>query len=558
MATSFNNLCRDLIGGSLQIKGKLVIDEFCNIITNNTVQAANIIGETFCGNAQLGMILPKIPGGFVTIKSNIFSDKMLNVETIISGNIFPRTGSNNIGSETECWQEIFTSNLTCDIIQSKTTGFIQVNGSFEPFEDCIFDLGTTSKAWGDTYMKNVHTDCITALSGNMIDITSVAQFLGDLCVDGNIKTDSAIITPNIIANLCGNAAVVNISPISKSGGLIIVTGDINNLNNTITSNNISVINNLLPQSTGTSTIGTPSLCFADIFTINLNCDIIESKTTGFVQINGTLEPFASDTFDLGSLSQVWSNTYSRTVNTDCIQSIGSGPLELKNDTNVTGDLCISGMIKFGSGAVTSVNGDTGPVVTLDTDDIPEGGTNLYYTDARVSANPDVLLNTEHRNTVPSVFIYGGGENFIIQSGNSGPNVFFPVGNNIVENTGGPGPFAMAGTAPIASIDANQLVKFTTDCKVMIKFSAGVRWGNTAAAFLGSLARIRQQPQAGAPFSLGTAAGFNHLANRFTWISFTRFADITANDHVYCELSHNDTNVADFDITRAEFAILRID
>jgi len=46
----------------------------------------------------------------------------------------------------------------------------------------------------------------------------------------------------------------------------------------------------------------------------------------------------------------------------------------------------------GGGAVDSVNGQTGTVV-LDTDDISEGTTNLYYTEARVSANSSVALNT---------------------------------------------------------------------------------------------------------------------------------------------------------------------
>ena len=44
------------------------------------------------------------------------------------------------------------------------------------------------------------------------------------------------------------------------------------------------------------------------------------------------------------------------------------------------------------GAVDSVNGQTGTVV-LDTDDVSEGATNLYYTDARVSANSSVAANT---------------------------------------------------------------------------------------------------------------------------------------------------------------------
>ena len=43
-------------------------------------------------------------------------------------------------------------------------------------------------------------------------------------------------------------------------------------------------------------------------------------------------------------------------------------------------------------AVTSVNGETG-VVVLDSDDITEGTSNLYFTDARVSANSAVTANT---------------------------------------------------------------------------------------------------------------------------------------------------------------------
>jgi len=47
-------------------------------------------------------------------------------------------------------------------------------------------------------------------------------------------------------------------------------------------------------------------------------------------------------------------------------------------------------------AVTSVNGETG-VVVLDTDDVSEGSLNLYYTEARVSANVDVAANTAARH-----------------------------------------------------------------------------------------------------------------------------------------------------------------
>jgi hypothetical protein len=45
----------------------------------------------------------------------------------------------------------------------------------------------------------------------------------------------------------------------------------------------------------------------------------------------------------------------------------------------------------GGGAVDSVNGQTG-VVVLDTDDISEGSTNLYYTDTRVGTYLSANLN----------------------------------------------------------------------------------------------------------------------------------------------------------------------
>jgi hypothetical protein len=71
-----------------------------------------------------------------------------------------------------------------------------------------------------------------------------------------------------------------------------------------------------------------------------------------------------------------------------IQRNADGNIEF---VDVNGTNKLSALIG-GGGGVTSVNGEVGAVV-LDTDDIDEGTTNLYYIEARVSANTSVAANT---------------------------------------------------------------------------------------------------------------------------------------------------------------------
>ena len=78
-----------------------------------------------------------------------------------------------------------------------------------------------------------------------------------------------------------------------------------------------------------------------------------------------------------------------------LSGAGGGVTQIIEGTNVTitpagGTGAVT--INASGGAVDSVNTQVG-VVVLDTDDINEGTTNLYYTDARVDANPDVVANT---------------------------------------------------------------------------------------------------------------------------------------------------------------------
>ncbi len=70
----------------------------------------------------------------------------------------------------------------------------------------------------------------------------------------------------------------------------------------------------------------------------------------------------------------------------------TGKIYVTLDDNKTWRWSGSIYVEVSPNDVNSVNGQTG-VVSLDTDDISEGSTNLYYTEARVSANTDVAANT---------------------------------------------------------------------------------------------------------------------------------------------------------------------
>ena len=83
------------------------------------------------------------------------------------------------------------------------------------------------------------------------------------------------------------------------------------------------------------------------------------------------------------------------LNDVVITSVATGEVIKWNGSN-----WVNGTGGGGGGAVDSVNGEIG-VVVLDTDDINEGTTNLYYTEARVDANPDVVANTAKVGITPT-------------------------------------------------------------------------------------------------------------------------------------------------------------
>ena len=104
---------------------------------------------------------------------------------------------------------------------------------------------------------------------------------------------------------------------------------------------------------------------------------------------------ASGTVSFGSLKDIGENiTITKFVDE------ADGIANNDNDTSIPTVAAVKDYVDSTElDTVTSVNTQTGDVV-LDTDDISEGSSNLYYTEARVSANTSVAANTL-KNTYPS-------------------------------------------------------------------------------------------------------------------------------------------------------------
>jgi len=136
---------------------------------------------------------------------------------------------------------------------------------------------------------------------------------------------------------------------------------------------------------------------------------LTSETTTSIALNGNSLDY---TDELGNITNISLAAYlDDTTNTVLSASLSGNTITFTREDSTTFTLDVTNLYDD-TNLVTSVNGAAG-VVVLDTDDISEGATNLYYTDARV----DTHLNQTGSITSGHVLSWNGTDYaWVAQSG----------------------------------------------------------------------------------------------------------------------------------------------
>lgn len=268
-------------------------------------------------------------------------------------------------------------------------------------------------------------------------ISSTATGLTYTDTTGVFSLTSGYVIPTTIEESNWNDAYSNritsaSTPLSISSNAISISQAGTSTNGYLTStdwntfNNKQVAGNYITSLTGEATASGPGAA-----SVTLNNASVTAKILSGVNITGgtildtdtMLTAFGKLQNQINSLigGSIYQGVWNANTNTPTLtSSVGTdGNYYIVNvagstDLNGVTDWKVGDWAIFHGGtwqkvdntdAVSSVNGFTG-AVSLTTDNIPEGTTNLYFTDARVSTNTDVAANTASRHNPVTISTSG--------------------------------------------------------------------------------------------------------------------------------------------------------
>ena len=333
----------------------------------------------------------------------------------MTGHILPSANvTYDLGSTTKMWRDVYIG-----------PGSLYINGK-KVIEDDSGTISVTTDANEDLKFTTSGTGTLKLISGNGISITGeINATSGDIQIGDHIDMNSSLIkelaTPVSSTDAANKAYVDSTSASAVTGGTNAVSGTTGAF-----SSNVTVSGNLTVSGT-TTTVNSETVSMAD------NLFIINSNATGTPTENGGFEVERGDSLNVQFL---WNETDDRwSVGAQDFHAggeiIAAGGITAA-DITVTGTLTgavtgnVNGNVTGSAGTVTSIAShlldednmasdsatkvpsqqsvkayvDSSVAGKDNTDEITEGSTNLYYTDARVDSyiNASILTTDVSEGT----------------------------------------------------------------------------------------------------------------------------------------------------------------
>jgi hypothetical protein len=276
--------------------------------------------------------LTNLSGGTTSIVSG--SDaSFTNLD--ISANLNPYVvNSASIGLATKNWNSAYINNMYCETLRTyRSDNILSINsntlmisgdlftvGSLNPLNNNGSSLGSTSKIWGNAYIRDLSVGSIE-VSGNIIP--SLRQDISSN-LGSSLKRWSTLFANDLSINKI-NGQVYNATTfsvlISLSSNLIPISnntlklGDIsNNWSNAYISDlsvsTIDVSVNLNPLLANRSSLGLPTRPWANAYIHDLSISSID--------VSASLTPLISNRSSLGLSTRPWNNAYIRDLSVGSI------------------------------------------------------------------------------------------------------------------------------------------------------------------------------------------------------------------------------------------------
>ena len=384
-------LVKDVTGGNI-ISGSLLWDG-----TNDYWKAGQLGSESEI--VTVSSFSSNLPNGLVSGSEQIDYTSIQNKPTTITSEQASaittntsKVGYTDAAVKTKLDAEgVISSSAQVELPSGVVSGSSQIEYTQITNIPTLLELGTSST----TALRG---DTTTITSEQASSITTNTSKVG--------YTDAAVKTKLDAEGVLSGSTQVELPSGVISGSVQVEYSEITNIPTTITSEQASAI------STNTSKVGyTDSLVKTKLDVegvISGSSPQLLSTSNSLTLSTNTLTLTKGDgTTDTVDLS-VYLDNDSRAIASGTLNSV-NGVVTFTRDDSTTFTLDLSDLLDD-TNLVTSVNGSNG-VVVLDTDDINQGTTNLYYTDTAVKTKLDAegVISSSAQVELPSGVVSGSSQ-----------------------------------------------------------------------------------------------------------------------------------------------------